>query len=267
MDRIARHAKDLLRAGSSAIFLPDPGGTTYRAIVAVGDIAEAVQSTVITVGRGHHRQPRRAAAAPSSSTTPASDPRAIQIPGTEKQERERLMVAPLLAGKTVKGVMAVWRTGGLPFGDTELDFLIGLSLQATVAIENARLFADSQRRAAELATVNTVSQQLAGKLELAPLLDLVGEQIRAVFKADIAYVALYNPRHRHHRFSVPVWRGDQAAQVRRRPYQPDHPVGRAAHHQPGNGPARTRARAPGSSAGRRCRTWACRSRSAARASA
>ena len=41
--------------------------------------------------------------------------------------------------------------------------------------------------------MNTVSQQLAGKLELAPLLDLVGEQIRTVFKADIAYVALYNP--------------------------------------------------------------------------
>ena len=103
------------------------------------------------------------------------------------------MVAPLMAGKTVKGVMAVWRTGGMPFAATELDFLVGLSLQATVAIENARLFADSQRRAAELATINTVSQQLAGKLELAPLLDLVGEQVRTVFKADIAYVALYNP--------------------------------------------------------------------------
>ena len=69
-----------------------------------------------------------------------------------------------------------------------------LSLQATVAIENARLFAESQQRAAELATVNTVSQQLAGKLDLANLLDLVGEQIRTVFRADIAYVALLDRR-------------------------------------------------------------------------
>ena len=52
----------------------------------------------------------------------------------------------------------------------------------------------AQQRATELATVNTVSQQLAGKLDLAALLDLVGEQIRAVFRADIAYVALYNPQ-------------------------------------------------------------------------
>ena len=102
------------------------------------------------------------------------------------------MVAPLRAGKTVKGAMAVWRTGGKPFADTDLEFLEGLSLQAAVAIENARLFAESQQRAAELATINTVSQQLAGKLELGNLIELVGEQIRTVFKADIAYVALYD---------------------------------------------------------------------------
>jgi signal transduction histidine kinase/DNA-binding response OmpR family regulator len=100
------------------------------------------------------------------------------------------MVAPLKAGETVKGVMAVWRTGGKVFTESELEFLVGLSLQATVAIENARLFSESQQRAAELATINTVSQQLAGKLDLANLIELVGEQIRAVFKADIAYVAL-----------------------------------------------------------------------------
>ena len=57
-------------------------------------------------------------------------------------------------------------------------------------MENARLFAEAQQRAAELDTVNTVSQQLAGKLDLSALIELVGEQIRRLFKADIAYVAL-----------------------------------------------------------------------------
>ncbi|HEY7945636.1 MAG TPA: GAF domain-containing protein, partial [Casimicrobiaceae bacterium] len=191
MDRIARHARNLLNAGTSAIFLPEPGGQTYRAIVAVGDIAEAIQSTVINVGEGiignlvQSGQPERINDA-------AADPRAIQIPGTEKDEHERLMVAPLLAGQAVKGAMAVWRTAGEPFGDSDLEFLVGLSLQASVAIENARLFAESQQRAAELDTVNTVSQQLAGKLDLANLIELVGERIRTLFKADIAYVALYD---------------------------------------------------------------------------
>jgi GAF domain-containing protein len=161
--------------------------------VSVGDIAEAIQSTTIKSGDGiigDLIQSRRAERINDTS----ADPRALLIPGTEKEENERMMVAPLLAGQTIKGVMVVWRTGGEPFGDTDLEFLVGLSLQATVAIENARLFAESQQRAAELATVNTVSQQLAGKLDLANLLELVGEQIRTVFRADIAYVALLDRR-------------------------------------------------------------------------
>jgi GAF domain-containing protein/CheY-like chemotaxis protein/tetratricopeptide (TPR) repeat protein len=191
MDRIARHAKDLLNAASSAIFLPEAGGQTYRTIVAVGDIAQAIQSTTIQVGEGIIGSLVQGRRAEYINDTQA-DPRAIQIPGTGREANERMMVAPLMAGQAVKGVMAVWRTGGEPFGESELEFLVGLSLQATVAIENARLFAESQRRAAELATVNTVSQQLAGKLELSNLLEFVGTQIRTVFKADIAYVALYD---------------------------------------------------------------------------
>ncbi|TMH65280.1 MAG: GAF domain-containing protein, partial [Betaproteobacteria bacterium] len=139
----------------------DAGGQSYRAIVAVGDIASVIQSTVINVGEGIIGTLVQSGHAEFINDT-GSDPRGIQIPGTEKAENERLMVAPLLAGQKVKGAMAVWRTGSQPFGDTDLEFLVGLSLQATVAIENARLFAESQQRAAELATVNTVSQQLAG---------------------------------------------------------------------------------------------------------
>ena len=63
------------------------------------------------------------------------------------------MVVPLLAGEAVQGAMAVWRTGGEPFEAHELEFLVGLSLQATVALQNARLFNEAQeaRAAAEAA--------------------------------------------------------------------------------------------------------------------
>jgi GAF domain-containing protein/DNA-binding response OmpR family regulator len=192
MDRIAGHAKDLLGADNSAIFLPDADGRTYRAIVAIGDIADVLKDEAVVAGEGIIGNIVLSGRAEYINDT-AADPRGVQIAGTGQEVDERLMVAPLLAGSVVKGVMAVWRTGGVPFSNSELQFLIGLSLQASVAIENARLFAESEKRATELTTVNTVSQQLAGKLDLALLLDLVGEQIRTVFKADIAYVALYNP--------------------------------------------------------------------------
>ena len=107
MDRIARHAKELLNADNSAIFLPDAGGQSYRAIVAVGDIAPVIQSTMIDVGTGVIGAIVQSGRAEFINDT-GSDPRAIQIPGTEKKANERMMVAPLLAGTAVKGAMTVW---------------------------------------------------------------------------------------------------------------------------------------------------------------
>ncbi len=54
------------------------------------------------------------------------------------------MVVPLVADGAVEGAMAVWRTGGQPFDDRDLQFLIGLSLQAMVALRNARLFNETK---------------------------------------------------------------------------------------------------------------------------
>ena len=44
----------------------------------------------------------------------------------------------------------------------------------------------------ELDTVNRVSQAISSQLDLAPLLELVGEQMRETFQADIVYVALHD---------------------------------------------------------------------------
>ena len=64
------------------------------------------------------------------------------------------MVAPLLAGDKVIGMMTVWREGGQEFTQPELEFLIGLSRQAAIAIQNARLFAESQTARQEAEAAN-----------------------------------------------------------------------------------------------------------------
>jgi GAF domain-containing protein/DNA-binding response OmpR family regulator len=192
MNRIAQYARDLLNVDASAIFLPDPTGQIFRAIVVIGLYEEELKATTIHVGEGLIGSLAQTGKAEFINDT-NHDPRTLQIEGTVQEDDERLMIAPLLAGETVKGMMAVWRTGQRPFEQNDLEFLIGLSRQATVAIENARLFAESEKHAAELATINTISQELAGKLDIGALINLVGEQIRAAFKADIAYIALLDP--------------------------------------------------------------------------
>ena len=74
-----------------------------------------------------------------------ADPRTRIIPGTDPDENDRLMVAPLVAHDVVIGAMAVWRPiPGAPYVQSELDLLIGLSQHAAIAIENARLYRETQ---------------------------------------------------------------------------------------------------------------------------
>ncbi|HQR32268.1 MAG TPA: response regulator [Blastocatellia bacterium] len=61
-------------------------------------------------------------------------------------------------------------------------------LEATVAARTQEISA----RAAELTTVNHITQALATQLDKDALIELVGEQVREVFHASIAYVALLN---------------------------------------------------------------------------
>ena len=56
---------------------------------------------------------------------------------------ERLMATPLLRGDQVTGMMAVWRSAD-PFTESDLNFLNGLARQASIALDNARLFAEIQ---------------------------------------------------------------------------------------------------------------------------
>src|SRR3954454_13327299 len=189
MPRIAHHARELLVADTSAIYVPEEGTSLYQAIVALGKNAEELRNDPVEAGVGIIGTLVNEGRAQLINDTLA-DPRAVEVKGTVEPDLERLMVTPLMAGDTVKGAMAVWRDFGDPFTQNDLQFLIQLSQQAVVAMENARLFAESQRQASELDTVNTVSQQLSGRLDVGALIELVGAQITSLFNADIAYVAL-----------------------------------------------------------------------------
>jgi signal transduction histidine kinase len=156
LERIARHAQALLEAGTSAVFLPEPGVQTFRAIVALGAIAAQIKEHAIRPGEGILGDLARRGAAEVVNDT-ARDPRVVHIPGTRASLEGRLMAAPLLAREQVGGMMAVWRSPqARPFDQSDLDFLIGLARQAAIAIENARLFEEAQRakKAAEDASAS-----------------------------------------------------------------------------------------------------------------
>ena len=143
LDRIGERVQSLLAADSVALFLAEPDGTTFRPILARGSMAEAILADTIPEGEGIIGDVVRRRT-PEFVNDTATDPRSVGIPGVADLDEERLMVAPLIARDRVTGVAAVWRSGGAPFDQAELDFLVGLARQASIAIENARLYREAQ---------------------------------------------------------------------------------------------------------------------------
>jgi GAF domain-containing protein/DNA-binding response OmpR family regulator len=151
LEGIATHAKNLLNADLTALFLPE--GSIFRAIAALGEEADAILNDSIVPGKGILGYIAQSKVGEIINDV-AADKRAVRISGTEIAKNEHLLAVPLLANDELKGLMAVWRAGeGLDFGERELEFLNGLARQAVIAIENARLFAEAReaREAAEQA--------------------------------------------------------------------------------------------------------------------
>ena len=199
MDRIAGHAKDLLQAGNSAIFVPDPGTTTYRAIVAVGDIADAIKAMVIEGGTGIIGSIVQSGQ-PELVNDAEADPRGVQIPGTARQQDERLMVVPLVADGAVEGAMAVWRTGGQLFDDRDLQFLAGLARQAMVALRNARLFNETKEALERQTATADILKVISGShTDLQPVFEAIVRNAAALCGSLFANVLLFDGEWLHSR--------------------------------------------------------------------
>ena len=208
LEKIASHALDLLKSSSSAIYLPEADGRTMRALVARGDIADEILADSITIGDGIIGSLAMLGKAEYINDTNL-DPRTVQIPGTDTVRNERLMVTPLLSGKSVQGMMAVWREGGEPFSKEDLRFQEELSLQAVIAIKNAHFVDEVQRRASELEIITSVQAGLSSKLDVQSIYELVGEKVRRIFDSQAVVISYYDPQSDMASFPYLLWKGER----------------------------------------------------------
>ncbi|MGD8634324.1 MAG: GAF domain-containing protein, partial [Anaerolineales bacterium] len=125
---------------------------------------------------------------------------AIASPGSDKDLNESFLGVPIYREGNPIGVTSVQSYKQHAYTQNDLTLLQTLTNSMSVALENARLFDETERllketeqRAAELATINTVSQALVAEPELDALIELIGDQMRQIFDADIVYVALLDP--------------------------------------------------------------------------
>ena len=103
------------------------------------------------------------------------------------------MAAPLIVGDRLIGVISIATTDPTrKFYPAELHLLNLFAQQAAIAIENARLFAETERHAAEMATLTEVGKTLSSALRVDEVLQLIYEQTLRVMYAEDMVIELYD---------------------------------------------------------------------------
>ena len=109
------------------------------------------------------------------------------------------LFVPMITGGAVTGIVLIENLEHEDaFSERDVRLLTTLAGSLGVALENARLFDETQRllvetneRAAELAIINSVQEGLAAELDMQSMYDLLGNKIQEIFDAQAVDIGIF----------------------------------------------------------------------------
>ncbi|MFN4143938.1 response regulator [Aestuariivirga sp.] len=133
---------------------------------------------------------------------------------TPAEDTESYMGAPIIAGDKTIGVISVQSYMPTAFNENHLRLLQIFGTSIGVALENARLFEESQKllretneRNAELAFVNGMQEALASGLNAQQIYEVIGDKIHEIFDAHVLDIGLYDEHEQLLHFPYTIERG------------------------------------------------------------
>jgi GAF domain-containing protein/anti-anti-sigma regulatory factor len=157
------------------------------------------------VDEGIRRPPARLALGAGPSSIVIAEKRPLVIRDLE-QEQARLsegvltetgrasaswLGAPLLIGDRVLGVINVQAYHAYAWDEGDEQLLLTIADQIAVALQNALLFEERDRRVTELAIVNEIGRTISSTMDLDDLLRMVQRQVGRLFDTTDFFIASY----------------------------------------------------------------------------
>ena len=136
--------------------------------------------------------------------------------GDTKMPKSVLFV-PLLAGNVIRGYVSLQNIDiENAFSESDIRLLETLANSMSVALENARLFDETNRllketeqRTAELAVINSVQEGLAKELDMQGIYDLVGDRVQKLFQTHAVIIASFDLVNRIEHFNYVFENGEK----------------------------------------------------------
>jgi PAS domain S-box-containing protein len=180
---------------------------TQRSAVALVDADRPDTTTVFAASRGMTRAfPAMRPLHPRDGTTPAAiverrpvwsadllnDPAFDLAPSTraavEAEGYRAVLSVPLLVGERVLGALVTYRDDVGPFSPRQVELMQAFAHQAALALENSRLYGDSERRRRESDVFAGVAQAITASLDLDTVLRRITDSARELVGSDLAMI-------------------------------------------------------------------------------
>ncbi len=137
----------------------------------------------------------------------AQEPRYRPLLPTVKPMGSELAV-PIVRGDEVIGVLDVQDLERGAFDQEDVRAMETLADQLAIAIDNARLYEETQRRVAELSAVQETNLRVVSSLDTMLVLDSVARSALKLVDADDVRIFLHDPDDGSLTFGTALWRGE-----------------------------------------------------------
>ncbi|MFN8413636.1 MAG: GAF domain-containing protein [Anaerolineales bacterium] len=192
LDKIAKRTLELLKANNIAIYLLQDDNSTIKIVTAHGTHSNELLSHTIKLGKGITGH-LIAEGKPEIINNTSNDPRKITVPGTNVDDglNETMMSAPLIVRGRCIGAINAWRliTQGY-YNSMELNFLVSIAHQASIAIESSRLLQETIRNSQETSAIAEVGKNISSTLDLDIVLERIAAYAKNLLNADTSAIYL-----------------------------------------------------------------------------
>jgi two-component system NtrC family sensor kinase len=179
LETISRSVTGLMASTGCGIGLFNADRTAIDHVAAHGFRTREWRALSVALGEGLIGEVAATGRAARSDDLPA-DPRSVRRDIDEQEGIRSMLSVPLRVAEEVIGVISAFSTEPGSFGARHQTLLESFADQAGIAIQNARLFAESQRRTREMEALFEAVRAVNQSLEVGETIRLILNQAREV---------------------------------------------------------------------------------------